>query len=488
MKSNPNRESSSSIDRLVTNERAENDMADIGEKKERLRNLFFSLSHKLEELSRVNEKFFQMIDSPVEENVGLMDSPRGVSGVEITGEVGSFDPSLIYRLSYLMDFLRPRLGFQNAGVFLVTGNDSDIERLVLSPTTEESQGLTDFEAAVKAQWRCGNVWLAITKKKKMAFAYEKGNLLILPLQIAGKNDGVWVMQFESTMDKSEWVVSPGSESSSDLLFCVDLIEACFENSYLKRAYSPQVATSEHIARERHQTIVQLARAMVHEINNCLQIILGRTQILKMNQRKPTEPASGTKALDMIEGNASQISSILKDFSDFLHRQSDGLAAYKELNFKRIMESSLVMLKYIFKSAHIDLELSTEADLPMLCGDPAELEIAYLSLLWGIRDGLPSGGSVRLRTFKDGESICLAAHCAGKNGRSNLSGFENDPRFSFVSQILGKHQGRLSYQSPGGPEKSGQDEERIVMTLPVAQYKAQPMEKEEQPCLAQRIPE
>lgn len=433
-----------------------------------LRYLILSLSHKVDELARVNERFFQMIE-PDEKEFDSDDPGSNISLLKISPHDAFTDPVLVYRLSSLMDFLKPTLDFINWGVFLLTQNNSDIKRVASSFTSTEDEVSEDFTDEVKAQWESGNIAQAVAQKRRMILPTENGNLLIIPFKVLSDEDGFWVVQFKKG-------VSVETKSSADFLLWVDLVTTCIENSYLNK--SLRSVPEEKFCRiegEKLFTLVQLSRAIVHGINNYLQIILGRAHIARMSQNKSLESFSNTRIWETIEGNANRICSILKNFSDFLHRQSNGLANTTQVNFQHILESNLDLLKYLLKSHQIELEQKIDDDLPMVCGEPGDLEQAYLSLIWGIGDCLTSGGNIRLQAYKENESLCLCAYWAEKKSEKDKSidlvGFQNNKRFNLVSQIIEKHQGNLKFEELSGEEK------KLVLRLPMAKNKIEDVHNE-----------
>jgi K+-sensing histidine kinase KdpD len=436
----------------------ENQLVSSEQRKEELLDLIISLSHKVDELAQVNEKFFQMIESD-EKEFDSDDPGSIISLLKIAPHDAFTDPVLVYRLSSLMDFFKPTLDFVNWGVFLLTQNDSDIISLVSSSTSTEDEVSEDFTDKVKAQWESGNVAQAIAQKRRMVLPTENGNLLIIPFKVLNDKDGIWALQLKKG-------VSVETKSSADFPFGVDLVTTCIENSYLKKClHSEPEAKSYQLEGEKLFTVTQLSRGMVHEINNYLQIILGRVQIARIHQNKSPESSYNVNIWETIEKNANRVCATIKSFSDFLHRQSDGLANTTQVNFQHILESNLDLLKYLLKSHQIELEQRLDDNLPVVSGEPGELEQAYLSLIWGMSDYLTSGGDIRLQASKENESLCLSAYWAEKKSKkdkfSDTVELQNNKRFNLVSQILKKNHGSIKFEELSGEEK------RIVLRFPIA---------------------
>ena len=253
----------------------------------------------------------------------------------------------------------------------------------------------------------------------------------------------------------------------ELPFWTELISACIENSRLKGLSALSLAQDEkphYIETEKLFTTAEISRAVVHEINNCLQVVLGRTQLLLMNEKKASKTPSSTKVLETIETNANRVCSILKDFSDHLHRQSGRSSGEGEVNVRRILESNLVFLQYILKSDKIRLEFDLGENLPPVCWNPGEFELVMLSLIWGLRDQLRTKGSIRLQVSAEKKDLRVNIRCASGETQGDdypdFSELQSKKRFRLASEILNRHQGELRF------EKSGEREIHLSLTFPI----------------------
>ena len=439
MRINQIAEGSTLPDEKITEVAEENQPLHLSQRKRELNELLLSLSCKLNELVQVNKRLFQMM-SPSKEKV--LDECNVSFGKfsKMSPSPDAFpEPVLTYRLSWLLDFLKGVYGFENCGVFLLGDGKDGLERLIMS-----SEPSDHFEDELEAFLRRGDIDRAVSQKRRVILpAKKEGSFMVIPFKILDKKDGFWMAYFKQA-------ISPEMKSCVDLLFWVELFASCIENSYLKRApLSFQKEKSYHIETEKFFTTAELSRAMVHEINNPLQIILGRTQLLKMNEKKIQKRSSNIDILETIEDNANRISSILKDFSDHLHRQSDETTHVGEVNIHHVVKSNLVLLQYILSSNRIKFKLNLEDDLPVVYGNPGHLELVFLSLIWELRDYMPSGGSIGLQTSTEEESLCLNIYCAGEeiqtDGYPDFTHLEANDRLKMISQIMTRYHGDLKWE-------------------------------------------
>ncbi|HEX7402178.1 MAG TPA: hypothetical protein VF369_08365 [candidate division Zixibacteria bacterium] len=459
-------------------------------KQKKLRNTLLSLSGKLDELEQVNQKLFQLIDSNTTDQTDSNTPVEETSAYEISPSETSSSSHLVYQLSSLMDGLKPILNWHNWGVFLLRGDASGpvdpeggFEEVASSYHFETNQSARDFDNEVKSQYTCGNIHQAINRKKRINFPAERGNILIVPLPLSDGKGGFWAMH----IDKEKSI--PSDSDKELLVWGADMINVCLENAYgHDTCLSPKGENRSWLEKEKLFSMSQLSRAMIHEVNNSMQIILGRAQIARMNLNKSKEGTSQNHLWEAIENNANRINGTLKNFSDFLHRHSVSSrvpvnrgseknisVSAKEVNLHRILESNLSLLQYILGSSGIELELKSGGDLPSVYGEPEELELVFLSLLWGIRDNLPGGGNIRIQTFLEEESLCLSVDWAGKKSDQEKSpgGKESGDytRLNQAIKILEKFDRNLRFENVTGKEG------KIMVKIPVVKNKTQVSRKE-----------
>jgi hypothetical protein len=441
---------------------------DTAGSKTQLAELLFSINHKLDQLTSANQDLSRMMDSSTETGRPSDDSSAGpMSQMDASGEE-SVEPELAYRLSSLVDFLAQRYQLEQCAVFLVRGQDAAPEKLVSSDSPAGDGASNELDDEIETLHESGEVARAIGEKRRLISPTRGGgSLIIAPFKILGQEDGFWAARFGEG-SSSEQVYS------MDLPFFTELISACIENSRLKGA-SPGSSTlsgpgpSAHAEKpreleaERLFTTAEISRAVVHEINNSLQVILGRTQLLLINERKAKKTSSNRQVLEAIETNANRVCSVLKDFSDHLHRQSGRCSGEGEVNARRILESNLPFLQYILKKERIGLEFDIGEGLPSVYWDPGEFESVLLTLIWVLRDQLRSEGSIRLQASPGEKGLWVSISCSSKetgpDALLDLSEMESNPRFRLASRILSKYQGELK------SEESGEGEVRLSLTFP-----------------------
>jgi hypothetical protein len=416
-------------------------------RKKELRTQLESLSLKLEELSSIMEEFSEATCSCTPGDPTETD-PRK-SCIETFQQNPMDDSVLTYRLCSLLDFLRGIYGFMEAGVFLGNGSSNGVESLALLAQSAQEETLHSFEDQVRHLWANGDIDSAVKQKKRQNFTTPPGgSFVVVPFRILSAKDGFWVMHFEKDLLLEK-------KSTANLSFWTELISSCIENSCLmKPAVFVQEGEADPLQKEKLFTTTQLCRALMHEINNPLQVIVGRIQLLKMSEKKSPSIQKDGKVLDSIEANAGRICSLVKNFSDHLHRQSTEIVKRGEVNLLQILNSDLALIKYLLNSKKIAFDAKWEEDPPSVLGNPIELETAVLSLIWELEAHFSSGGAITLQGGTEGEFLRLDVHGA-VNDRQKAN---FDPaqivlsnRVKMVSRVLDRLGGSLKFDESSGDE-------------------------------------
>jgi hypothetical protein len=441
MRSDRTSESSTLPDVPITKITAEKKSSQRGKSKEKSPELFNSLTSKVKELLRIKDDLQGTIACPEIEIKHEERTTGKQLQEELLTEDGVIEPELNYRLSSLLDFLRQLHGFEDCGVYLLNEGNTALETLVISPGTNSYENQLEFEDEVSALWRSGRIGQAIDQMRKLVLTSPKqGNLLVMPFKALDQKYGFWVAHFRKS-------VSLERKSSEELLFWTELVSSCVENHLFKQyAQLPRKEKGIYEDSEKLFSAVQLTRAMVHEVNNSLQVILGRAQLFKINERKSSSGSSIIKGLETIETSSNQACSVLKDFSDYLHRQFDEVTDSKEVNLPHILKSNLALISYILKSKQIKLHLDINEDISSVRGNPAKLEQAFLALIWEVKDLLASGGEVHMSMRAEGEWFHLNIECQAKESLGyecrNSADFESRSRLNNICRTLTSYGGEL----------------------------------------------
>ena len=151
---------------------------------------------------------------------------------------------------------------------------------------------------------------------------------------------------------------------------------------------------------------ELTAGIAHEINNPLQIILGKTQLLTMRLSRLTGNAKHIDALQVIEKNATRISSIIKNLADFARGKGDDGGLNSDVNIKSVLKLIQSLVKSRFETYNIRFSLKTENDLPAVKGNANQIEQLLLNLVLNAKDSMPKGGKLDIDVRREGSFVSL----------------------------------------------------------------------------------
>jgi len=150
-------------------------------------------------------------------------------------------------------------------------------------------------------------------------------------------------------------------------------------------------------------IGQLAGGIAHEINNPLQVILGRIQILQF--RCEGQPDL-LKDFARIEQETMRIAHIVRGMQDFARQEPGG--EFVQVRLEGILESVVDFLSHRFRRHGVEVVRSGDWTVSVM-GDPDQLRHLLLALCLNSLQVMPQGGELRLEVErKDGMAVVEVA--------------------------------------------------------------------------------
>ncbi|GBE29389.1 sensor protein ZraS [bacterium BMS3Bbin04] len=177
--------------------------------------------------------------------------------------------------------------------------------------------------------------------------------------------------------------------------------------------------------EKLASIGLLASGVAHEINNPLTIILGFADLLK-DRFDPESPE--WEDLDKIEANANQAKKIVEDLLGF-SRSNQGVAKQADLRESVNRLTDFISNTRIVKK--VELVVSIPDDLPLVNGDPREIQQVLLNLINNSVAAMEGNkGIVRIQAEKtDDDWVELTVEDNGKGIPADLKPCVFDPFFT-----------------------------------------------------------
>jgi PAS domain S-box-containing protein len=170
-------------------------------------------------------------------------------------------------------------------------------------------------------------------------------------------------------------------------------------------------TMEHEAR-RLETISSLgtiAAGIAHDLNNPLQMILSRAELLLGDE---TLTCEAREDLAMIQRHAQRASRIVDEFVQLSRHNK---RTTEPIDINHVVADTLMLMGEQLRKAGIQITTAIERDLPLVVGDATALERVLVNLLTNARDAMPEGGAVTIegrRTGKRPEWLHLSVSDTG----------------------------------------------------------------------------
>jgi two-component system, cell cycle sensor histidine kinase and response regulator CckA len=284
---------------------------------------------------------------------------------------------------------------------------SQVKALLLASEAEELAILRTTTDGVIMMGTDGKIRMANPAAERI-FGYESGALLgmpvseLMPEPARSKHGGC------GTKDpgvKAPMIRGNGGETvgrrKSGGTFPVEF--AASEVDISGRKYFTRVVRDISARKELEAELVhaqkmeatgRMAAAVAHEINNVMTIVSGQSQLLLGMGSLPEEVGEGLKTIDQALERAQDLVARLLVFS----RRNPFNPRTFDLN-ANIRKSEEMLRLLLGKQSKLVMEL--ERDLLPVFADPAQMDQVLVNLVVNARDAMPNGGTLTIRTRRNG---------------------------------------------------------------------------------------
>ncbi|MFC1716898.1 ATP-binding protein [Candidatus Poribacteria bacterium] len=158
---------------------------------------------------------------------------------------------------------------------------------------------------------------------------------------------------------------------------------------------------------------QMTLGVVHDLNNVLSAILGRAQLLRQN---PHDQKAIKPGLEIIEKAALDATETMKRIQHFTRSAKD--ADFVPVNPGEIVSDVVEITRPRWQDQAqkngINITVFVRSGrVPPVMGNATDLREALTNLMLNSIEAMPDGGSIRLRTLLDEESVCMSISDTGK---------------------------------------------------------------------------
>jgi PAS domain S-box-containing protein len=158
----------------------------------------------------------------------------------------------------------------------------------------------------------------------------------------------------------------------------------------------QQAQQELIQASKMAAMGQLAAGISHELNQPLTGIKGFTQAVLADLEKESPFRND---LNKIVGQVDRMDTIIKNVRFFARKSDFDIV---ELDINQVILNSLMLLSQQLKTHNIRVIQEFDPDIPMIQGDPNQLQQAFLNIISNARDAIlglnrPEGGEIHIQS-------------------------------------------------------------------------------------------
>jgi two-component system NtrC family sensor kinase len=263
-------------------------------------------------------------------------------------------------------------------------------------------------------------------------------------------------------DKSlrEFVESAGPEimehpAFQELLDHVDSLG--HENTKLEKRL--KASQAQLVQSGKMAAVGQLAAGVAHEVNNPLQIILSRVQLLMIRHEEHDGLA---KDLKLIESNVKRISRIIRSLLDFARHNSGD--EDQDVDLVYLINQTLNLMHHLLEKGKVDAQIHVLTNKQSsIAGNTGEMEQVFLNLILNALQAMAEdGGSLGIEIDRVDNQVVVRLQDSGQGiPEANLPRIF-DPFFttreesggtglglSIIFGIVEKHSGRIEVDSEVG---------------------------------------
>tara|TARA_Y100001978_G_scaffold83446_1_gene74879 strand:- start:9990 stop:11453 length:1464 start_codon:yes stop_codon:yes gene_type:complete len=306
-------------------------------------------------------------------------------------------------ISALMDLSARFLPSQSCGVFSLGGGDMKLDVLY-------TRGDQRIVQCVQAQCDDGIVdWVLRGQRpvvvEDMSTVEHSGmetcSVVLVPLRVRARNIGLYGLYCRRPKDaftagEMELLSVLANQTAIALENARLYSELTYSSSQLKESQQ-QLLMAEKMA-----AIGRLAGGVAHEVNNPLQIMLSRVQLLRMNAASGDRLEEG---LESIERGVKRISKIIRGLLDIAgHNAAERV--WGPCDLVAALDRTLELVQHELERAEVKIVFTCDDCLPLVAGNIGELEQVFLNLIINAQHAMPEGGTLAVSARVVDEAVLM----------------------------------------------------------------------------------
>ncbi len=208
--------------------------------------------------------------------------------------------------------------------------------------------------------------------------------------------------------------------------------------------------------DRLALVGQLASGLAHEIGTPLNVIAGNAELLRMDLQAMEQ---NTDILDAIIRQTDRITSLVQQLLTFARAKSKTMGPF---SLHEPLSHALRLLENRLHHEGIATSLDVPDSIPLLWGDPDQIEQVFLNVLVNAWHAMPDGGTVTIKAHElDNTRVQVIFRDTGAGMTADAIASAFNPFFStkgdkgtglglaICKQIIDNHQGHMRLASTPG---------------------------------------
>ncbi|NPA95585.1 MAG: HDOD domain-containing protein [Thermodesulfobacteria bacterium] len=176
-----------------------------------------------------------------------------------------------------------------------------------------------------------------------------------------------------------------------------------EKELIKRTQELKRAQKKLIQAERLGAASEIARSVVHEVNNPLGIIKNLLKILKI--QKETGKIED-KTIDAIGSEIDRVARIIRQLADFSRQNKEKATSRAKSNLKEIISEIIPLVRPGLSEKNIELKTDIPDNLPAVALSKDEMKQLFLNLLKNSQEAMGSEGTIFIGAHQENGWIVI----------------------------------------------------------------------------------
>jgi len=187
--------------------------------------------------------------------------------------------------------------------------------------------------------------------------------------------------------------------------------------------------------DRLSSIGEMYAGLAHEINNPLGIILTRVRFLLSTAAECQLPPDLVRDLEVIDRHGSRIAETIRGLLAFARRTEFEFAP---TDVNGVIGEAVALVEPLFARQGIGVQLVLDRSLPRVRASAQHLQQVFLNLVNNAHDAMPDGGTITLRTYRNGSRLVAEVRDTGLGIPSEIQPRIFEP--FFTTKDVGKGTG------------------------------------------------